>query len=127
MKKYLYKLPAPAFLGLLVLAGNAFAQVPAATPKGTFPWDSPGLEASEITDLAGGMAEFLFILAGIIMGIVIVWAGIVYMAAGSDATRVNKAKAILKWGIVGAIVIFGVETIINTLQNFADDPSSFFD
>ena len=54
MKKYLYKLSAPSFIGLFALAGNVLAQ-------GLFPWNSPGLEGSDITDLAGGIAEFLFI------------------------------------------------------------------
>ena len=117
MKKYFN--PVVGIL-LYFLPKMAFAQIR------PFPWNSPPLSGGSIVDLALGFAQWLYIIAGIIMGITLVWSGLTYMSAGSDATRVNKAKSILKNGIIGAVIFFGVGTIINTIDLLARDPGSFF-
>ena len=76
-----------------------------------------------ISENIGG---FLMIIGGILAGIAVVWAGIVYMTSGSDSTKVKTAKDILKAGLVGALIIFGSGGIINTIKAFAGDPLKFF-
>lgn len=68
----------------------------------------------------------MIILGGIIAGIAVIWSGIVYVTAGSNSTRVQDAKSMLKAAIIGALILFSVGVIISTIRNFASNPNSFF-
>lgn len=117
MKKYFYVVVAAS---VNLLPGVAMAQIRA------FPWNSPPLNANSFVDLALGFAQWLYIIAGIVMGITLIWSGLTYMSAGADSSKVNTAKSILKNGIIGALIFFAVGTIINTIELLARDPGSFF-
>ena len=83
------------------------------------------IDKSTITGWITSIADF-FIFAGIMLAIiVIVWSGIRWMMAGGNDTEVTKAKATLKAGIIGAVVVLGVGLIIDTIVSLVDQ--SFFD
>lgn len=85
-----------------------------------------GLSAPTLTDLLENIGGFLIAAAGIIAGIVIIVAGIMWMGAGSNQTRVTSAKAIFKNGVIGALIIFAAGVIINTIVILASDWRNFF-
>ena len=68
-----------------------------------------------LNQIIGRIARFIIILGPILAVIFIVWGGITYMAAGSDTTKVDEARARIKNGIIGAVVVLGVGVIINTI------------
>ncbi len=117
MKKYLYMVGG---LSLSFLPQVALAQIRA------FPWNSPALDASSFVDLALGFASWLYVIAGIILGITLIWSGLTYMSAGNNSARVTTAKAIFKNGVIGALIFFAVGTIINTIELLANNPGGFF-
>lgn len=80
----------------------------------------------DILALLEKVAGFLIFAGEIIAAIVIVYSGIVYMTAGSDPTKIKTAKDTLKSGLIGALIVFGVGVIINTVSGFAFDPLGFF-
>ncbi|MFH1231185.1 MAG: hypothetical protein V1709_06775 [Planctomycetota bacterium] len=67
-----------------------------------------------IADIIGKIARFLVLISAVIAVIMIVWSGVIWMTAG-DSKRVDQAKATLKNGVRGALIVFGVGVIINTI------------
>ncbi len=84
------------------------------------------LNADDILEFVAGFADYFFTFAGILMGIIIVWAGVVYMAAGSNATKVGNAKTIFKNGAIGAAIIFAIGLILATIRVLVIAPQNFF-
>lgn len=69
----------------------------------------------ELDILIERIAVFVMITSVLLAVIFIVRAGITWMSAGADTKKVDDAKAQLKSGIIGALVVLGVGVIINTL------------
>ena len=75
-----------------------------------------GLDAATIRDIILIPLTNFLIAVGIILAIIsIVVSGVLYLKAGSDTTKVDKAKAWFKNGIIGAFIILGVGVIIWTV------------
>ena len=66
------------------------------------------------------------IIGGILAGIAIVLAGIIYLSFGFNPQLVIMAKGMLKGAIIGAVIIFGAGVIISTTRTFTDNPLRFF-
>ena len=97
----------PAVLFIFVLSSVAFAQ-------GTLPRGAIGL--ADIAAIVAEIVMFLSIVSGVLVTIYIFWAGVTWVSARDDAAKAQKAKDMLKNGIIGAIIIFGVETIALTIE-----------
>ncbi|OGM98295.1 MAG: hypothetical protein A2915_04245 [Candidatus Yanofskybacteria bacterium RIFCSPLOWO2_01_FULL_41_34] len=69
----------------------------------------------EVDSLIGQIAQFMLVASVLIAVIMIVWSGITYMYAGSDATKVSEAQTRLKNATIGAAIVLGVGVIINTV------------
>ena len=92
----------------------ALAQLPGGTP----------ITLEDIFNLLEGTANFLIRASLFAAVIIIVWAGIIYMSAGSDPAKVKNAKSLLKTAIIGTFIVFMVGVILNTIQSVAN--RSFF-
>lgn len=85
-----------------------------------------GFVASNMVEILENIGSFLMVIAGILSGIVIVVAGVIYMSAGSNPTKLTSAKTVLKNGVIGALIMFATGVIINTIALLALDPFGFF-
>lgn len=70
---------------------------------------------NEIDYLISRVAIFVMFASVSLAIIFIVRAGITWMMAGADSKKVDDARAQLKSGIIGALIVLGVGVIINTL------------
>jgi len=70
-----------------------------------------GTGAQELPTLIGRIIGVLLGVMGIILVIYIVMAGITYMTAGGDDTKVKKAKAMIQTSVVGIIIIVAAYSI----------------
>ena len=61
-------------------------------------------KVSETEILLNGL-NLAYFLAGLIAVIVIIFAGIMYVASSGDAGRVTKAKNLLMYSIVGLVIV----------------------
>lgn len=88
----------------------------------------PGQATSgnELLNIVRSIGGYLIVFAGIIAGIVIVAAGLMYMAAGSNPTKVANAKTTFKNGLIGALIVFAVGIIISTIVLLGTDWKKFF-
>ncbi|MCX6714246.1 MAG: hypothetical protein NTX72_00330 [Candidatus Uhrbacteria bacterium] len=59
-----------------------------------------------------GLAVLLGLI-GIIFVVYIIWAGIMYMTAAGDDTKVKKAKAMITQSVIGIIIMVGAYAISN--------------
>lgn len=66
------------------------------------------------------LVESALLLAGFLAVGAIVWYGLRMATAGGDATAFSKAKSYLIKACIGALIIFGVYTIINSIGGAAD-------
>jgi len=80
----------------------------------------------EVLDIVRSIAGYLIILGGILAGIAIIVAGIMYMGAGSNPARVTGARAIFKNGVIGALILFAAGLIVNTIVLLATSWQTFF-
>lgn len=97
----------PAATALLPFVVLALA-VPAINQTGAITLD-------EIERLIKGIAQFLIVVAVIIAVIFIIYGGIRWIMAREDETAVTNAKAIVKNGIIGALIVLGVGVILQSL------------
>jgi prepilin signal peptidase PulO-like enzyme (type II secretory pathway) len=99
----------------------------AALPLAVFAAPVSGGTAIEITDVERLVEEvvqfFITIAALAVVGYLIYGGMKIAMAQGNDA-EVKKGKDIVKNAVIGAAVIFGVGVIVNTIANFAADPTT---
>jgi len=63
------------------------------------------------------VSTFFITVSALLAVIFIIWAGVSYMYAGEDTTKVQTAQARLKSGIIGAAIVFGVGVIIQTIAS----------
>ena len=120
------------FMGLYSVAN---AQSPFCIPGPSFDAQlcytnttNPGqaIGANTVFTIMQSIGGFLIATAGIVAGIVIVVAGFMYMASGSNQTRVAAAKTVFKNGVIGALILFAAGIIINTIILLASNWQTFF-
>lgn len=83
-----------------------------------FPVTSSGGSIEKIIpNVVGGIAnDFIsrvFGIIGILVLCMFVWAGLMYIAAKGDSKKVGEANNIMKWAIIGLVIVFTSYIIIN--------------
>ena len=66
---------------------------------------------TELPDLIGNIIKVLLGILGIILVILIVYAGFLWMTASGDSDKVTKAKDIIRMAIIGLIIILAAYSI----------------
>ena len=98
------------FLVALCLYGSVSFAVEIDIPEGQ------PITFDTLSDIINSIARFLM-FAGVVLSVIfLTWAGISYVMAGANPTKVTEAKQKLKAGIIGALIVFGIGTIIATIQ-----------
>ncbi len=73
------------------------------------------------TDLTAGIGEivgitnFIVSFVGPVLVLVIIIAGILYLTAGGEEEKMNKAKRLLIAGVLGLVVIYGAFALVSTI------------
>lgn len=73
---------------------------------------SSGLSTETIYDIIANLMQWILEIFGFIGIIGFVISGIMYLTAAGNETQIDKAKAAMKWSIVGVIVGIGGLVII---------------
>jgi hypothetical protein len=74
--------------------------------------------APTVPQLLLKVLNFLLSIFGVIAIIAVVISGIIYVTAGGDENRIQKAKKMFLYSIVGIIVALGSLVIIQTISKF---------
>lgn len=82
-------------------------------------WGPLNLPLSNFTSsdsLAIGILEKLFLFAGILAVIAIIYSGIMYITAGGDTAKADTAKKNLTWAIIGVVIILLAIVIVSLIS-----------
>lgn len=83
---------------------------------------TPPTSNFEITGLEGiinAIGTEVVYFAGVLALIAVIYSGIMYMTAGGDSTKAEKAKQNLLWAIIGIIIAFLAFIIIGWINNIS--------
>ena len=78
----------------------------------------------EVTTLVEDLMWVLITIASLAVVAMIVYAGFKMVISRGDEKEYGAAKNMLKYAIYGALVIFGVGLIVNTIADVATNPSN---
>jgi len=85
-------------------------------PSPTVIFGNP-LGTATFTGLINSIIDFLFTISVIVAPILLVVAGIIFMTAAGDPTRVATARRMLMWTIVGFGMILISKGLVEVLRN----------
>ncbi len=80
------------------------------------------LTIADIIRILGRFSNFLFDAAYGLCVIFIIVAGVRYMLAGGNAEKIGDAKKNFSWVLIGVLVIFAVNVIINSVAAAVGSP-----
>ncbi|MBU1992239.1 MAG: hypothetical protein ABH856_02190 [Patescibacteria group bacterium] len=95
---------APAALAAMIGAGDAPGNIVEAT----------GGEASARSLIVNIINFFLFFL-GLIATIMIIYGGVTYVTAGGEQEKIESAKKIIMYAVIGIIIVLLSFAIVNTI------------
>lgn len=98
----------------VVLATIPFLAL-AVLPQPTNPLGGNALSLAEIQVIIERVARFLITVSIVVAVIFIVWGAIVWMTSAGDDARAKAGKAWIKNGLLGAVIVFAVGVILQTI------------
>lgn len=69
-----------------------------------------------VSAVIGAIVELMINVGTIVVVLFIVYAGYKFVTANGNPEKLNEAKSILLWTVVGAIVLIGANTISQVIQ-----------
>jgi hypothetical protein len=76
-----------------------------------------GFTYDRLVSIVAGLVKTILQLGTIAAVAAVIWYGLQMVLARGDATKYSTAKKGLSLALVGAVIIFGVYTIIATIQS----------
>lgn len=89
----------------------------AVLPQPTNPIGGAGLSLTEVENLINTIARFLIVISVVVAVIFIIIGAVIWMTAGGNDTLAGKGKAYIRNGILGALIIFLIGVILQTISN----------
>lgn len=90
------------------------------------PIEGTPIDIKDVENLIEDIANFLLTVAGIVAVGFMVYGGLQMVISKGDSTKFKDGQKTLTNAIIGAVVIFAVGVIINTIARFGEDPTSLF-
>ncbi len=70
----------------------------------------------KLGDIVTDIIPHLFVFAGILMMLMVLWGGIHLMIAGGDPEGIKEGRAKITWGLVGFLVVFASYFIVQIVS-----------
>lgn len=96
--------------GMKLFIKNVYAQDGLNLPGGS------AIGFYEVQRILTQIANWLMSVGVVIAVIFLSWGAIKWMAAGSDPERLKSAKATIRNGIIGVIILYGIGVILRTAE-----------
>lgn len=105
---------------ILVTGFVPFALADPPPPPGLPPTTIPNpITTDTFTDLLNRILDILLVFIGPILLILIVYSALLFMTSGGDPTRRKNAQEVLKWAIIGFVIIVGAKVLIGIIMSIA--------
>ncbi len=98
-------------LGALIITA---VMMPMAVAIGQGPgamWSGP----EDIINFLRSIMDWIWRAASIIVVIFLIYAGFLFVTAGGDTTRVGSAKDMLKWALIGVVVMILAGSVMGVM------------
>ena len=76
----------------------------------------PPTKYREIGDIIEGLTNWIFYLAVILAPLMIIIGAFMYMTSAGNPEKVKKATALIKWSIIGLVIILAGKAIISLIK-----------
>jgi len=83
---------------------------------------SVGTDEAGLAKVAGRITQVFISLIGIVFISYLIYAGYLWLTAAGDEEKITKAKRIIRWSIIGLIIILAAAAIYLTLTNYLIGP-----
>ncbi len=110
MKKFLFIL----LMGILLT-------VPALYFVGAQVTEGPGEVLPDMGAVEGFLntiIQWMWAIAAFVVVIFFLYAGFLFVTAGGNDDQINKAKGIVKWGLIGVVVMILAGSVMAIMQSF---------
>jgi len=74
-------------------------------------------------ELVNAVLDWILNIALVLMPLLLVWGGMTFITAAGDPSKVETAKKIIFWTIVGFAVVLLSKSLIGVLQGLIESPS----
>lgn len=71
---------------------------------------------TSIPDLLLALVDLVFLIGVPIIVLFIIYAGFLFVSAGDNEAAIGKAKTVLMWTLIGALVLLGAKAISAAIQ-----------
>ncbi len=78
---------------------------------GNFAGQTIGNNTADLKTMIANIVKFILALLGMVMMIIVIYAGVLWMTSGGNSEKVDKAKKLLVSAIVGLALIFAAYAI----------------
>lgn len=85
-------------------------------PQPTVPVGGTGTTLAELEQIIRKVASFLIVVSIVIAVVFIIVGAIFWMSSAGDDKRAEKGKAWIKNGLYGAIIVFAIGVILQTIS-----------
>ncbi len=72
----------------------------------------------QVIQLLNRILNYVWTILGILVVLLLLYAGFNFVTAGGEETKINKAKDMVKWSLVGIIVMLLSGGIMLLIENF---------
>lgn len=107
---------------LVIFAVATLLTVPSMAVAGDLPGEA--IEINDIKRLVEQVVQLLITVAALAVVGFIVYGAFKMITSAGNPTKFQEGKKIVINAVIGAAVVFGVGVIVNTIADFADEPSS---
>jgi len=76
-----------------------------------------GLGNANLQTMIGGVIKVVMGFLGVIAVLIILWGGFVWMTAMGEPDKIEKAKNMIKAGVIGLVIIFASYAIANFVMS----------
>ena len=71
------------------------------------------LQSDSFLDLINRLIDYATYFSGVVLVAIIMWAAVTISVSGSNPEKVNKARDMIKWGIIGFILVTSSNVILS--------------
>ncbi len=77
---------------------------------------NPLKSGSSLSGLLANILTFVVQLGAIVVVVMLVYTGFRYVTARGNSSEISKAHEMLKWTVIGALVLLGAQAIASAIQ-----------
>lgn len=78
------------------------------------------LKFNSLVEFFNAVLDVIIIIAVPVIVFFIIWAGFMYVTAGGDTSKIQKATTAFTWVVVGGLLILGAKVLVEIIEGTID-------